>query len=65
MSSGEQKMREWLKRLWRDFWYDPVKEYERAKDLLAKRLAWSETAEHERCKSRLKLWRSRSGPKDK
>ena len=32
-------MRELLRRLWREFWYDPVKEYQRAKDLLAKRLA--------------------------
>jgi hypothetical protein len=57
-------MRELLQRLWRDFWYDPVKEYQRAKDLLPKRLALSEAAEHERRKSRLRLWRSPSRPKD-
>jgi hypothetical protein len=27
-----------LRRLWRAFWYDPLVEYQRAKDLLAKRL---------------------------
>jgi hypothetical protein len=58
-------MRELLRRLWRDFWYDPVREYQRAKDLLVKRLAWSETAEHERRKSRFRLWRSHPRSKGK
>jgi hypothetical protein len=57
-------MMELLRRLWRDFWYDPLVEYQRAKDLLARRLAWSEAEEHERRKSKLRLWRSNPRPKD-
>lgn len=40
-------MREWLRRIWRELTYDPLVELQRAKDLLAKRLAWSEANEHE------------------
>ena len=57
-------MRELLRRLWRELTYDPLVEYRRAKDLLAKRLAWSEAEEHKRRKSKLRLWRSDHGSKD-
>lgn len=58
-------MKQLLRRLWREFWYDPLVEYQRAKELLAKRLLWSETAEHERRKSKLRLWRPKQQPGDK
>jgi hypothetical protein len=35
-------MKERLRRLWRAFWYDPLVEYRRAKDVLARGLASSE-----------------------
>jgi hypothetical protein len=31
-------MKELIRRLWRSFWYDPLVEYQRAKDLLARGL---------------------------
>jgi hypothetical protein len=50
-------MKELLRRLWRELTYDPLVEYRRAKELLAKRLAWSEAEEHRRRKAKLRLWR--------
>jgi hypothetical protein len=57
-------MRELLRRFWRELWYDPMVEYQRAKGLLAKRLAWSEEEEKKRRRSKLSLWRSNHQPKD-
>ena len=50
-------MREQLRRLWRELTYDPLVGLHRAKELLARRLEWSAAKEHERHKSKLKLWR--------
>ena len=58
-------MREWLRRLWRELTYDPVVELQRAKELLARRLEWSEAREHEQRKAKLKLWRSAPGSEDR
>jgi hypothetical protein len=58
-------LRERLRRLWREVTYDPVVELQRAKELLAKRLEWSEAKEHERRKANLTLWRSASSSEDK
>ena len=57
-------MRELLQRFWRELWYDPLVEYRRAKDLLAKRLAWSEEEAQKRRRSKLRLWRSDHQPED-
>jgi hypothetical protein len=56
--SEDQEMTEWLRRIWRELWYDPVVEYRRAKDLLAKRLVWSDDEAQKRRRSKLRLWRS-------
>ena len=58
-------MRERLRRLWREATYDPVVELQRAKELLVRRLEWSEAKEHERRKAKLKLWRSTPGGEEK
>jgi hypothetical protein len=58
-------MRERLRRLWREATYDPVVELQRAKELLVRRLEWSEAKEHERRKAKLKLWRSAPGGEEK
>jgi hypothetical protein len=58
-------MKEWLRRLWRELTYDPLGELQRAKELLARRLEWSEAKEHERRKAKLKLWRPNHETEDK
>lgn len=45
-------MIELLRRLWRAFSYDPVVEYQRAKDLLVRRLASPESEKGERPESK-------------
>ena len=57
-------MRELLRRFWRELWYDPVAEHQGAKELLAKRLVWSEEGEKSRRRAKLRLWRSDHPPKD-
>ena len=58
-------MKELLRRLWRDFWYDPLVEYRHAKELLARRLASSEADDHQARRAKLRLWRSHPRPEDK
>jgi hypothetical protein len=58
-------MREWLRRLRHELTYDPIAELQRGKELLAKRLEWSEAKEKDQRKARLKLWRSEPGSEDK
>jgi hypothetical protein len=58
-------MRERLRRLWREATYDPVVELQRAKELLVRRLEWSEAKEHERRKAKLQLWQSAPDSEDK
>jgi hypothetical protein len=56
-------MKEQLRRLWRALLYDPQVEYQRAKDLLERRLASSESENDEPRKPKLRLWRS-NGPEE-
>ena len=57
-------MKEQLRRLWRALLYDPQVEYQRAKDLLERRLASSEVQNDEPRKPKLRLWGS-NGPKER
>ena len=47
-------MKELLRRLWREFTYDPMVEYQRAKDLLARRLAAPAADDREAREARLR-----------
>jgi uncharacterized membrane protein len=51
-------MREQLRRFWQALLYDPQVEYQRAKDLLKKRLASPELENEELRKPKLRLWKS-------
>jgi hypothetical protein len=57
-------VKELLRRLWREFWYDPLVEYQRAKDVLEKGLISSQTETGERRKSKLRLLNSKPPPKE-
>jgi hypothetical protein len=57
-------MRELLRRLWLEITYDPMVEYQRAKDLLARRLAAPAADDREARKARLRLLGSESSPED-
>ena len=57
-------MRQLLRRLWRELTYDPIVEYQRAKELLARRLAGPGSDDHEARKARLRLLDSELRPGD-
>jgi hypothetical protein len=56
-------VKELLRRLWREFWYDPLAEYRRAKEVLVKGLA-SRQAETGDRKGKLRLLRSERRTED-
>ena len=57
-------MMERLRRLWREMTYDPAVEYQRAKELLAQRLAAPGPDDREARKARLRLLDSKPRPKE-
>jgi hypothetical protein len=53
-----KRMRHRLRRFWQELWYDPMVDYQRAKDLLAKRLSLPDPEMDEPRRPKLRLWKS-------